>query len=202
MSSHMLRLRTVRSYIRCMAATRTKTTTPILCRKDLAASKYKKVLIVDFRDEVYASLKACLEEAGHLVGRVDQASEVTPSIIRFAPNLLLINEAFPDESCWLITKKLRLGGQRVPLWVYAARRSPCWDAWKKFSDIDEVIEYGGDLLRLITKIRLHLIKLSANFDCVVSETIVRPELVARVGPPLRSENTVQFRTINKRLTSG
>lgn len=202
MSTHMLRLRTYGSYIRCVAAARTKTTTPGLCRKDLAASNVKRVLIVEFRDEVYASLKGCLEEAGYLVERVVKASEVTPSIIRFAPNLLLINEAFPDESCWLITKKLRLGGRRVPVWVYAARRSPCWDAWKRFSDIDEVIEYGGDLLRLITKIRHHLIKLSANFDCVVSKTNVRPELVARVGPPLHSENTVQFRTINKRLTSG
>ena len=67
----------------------------------------RRVLIVEFRDEVYADLKSALEEYGCLVTRAMTGASVAAQVRLFTPDLTLVNESMPDESGWLIACKLR-----------------------------------------------------------------------------------------------
>jgi len=112
-----------------------------------------RALVVEFRDEVYAGLKAQLEEYGFEVERAESGATVALAFNRFTPDLILINEDMPDESGWVITGKLRLTRHRQPVWLYTIRQPRLKAEWKAFSGVDEVIEYGGVLIRLVQHVR-------------------------------------------------
>lgn len=118
--------------------------------------KRRRVLIVEFRDEVFAVLKALFEEHRYQVKRAVSGGGVATEVKRFAPDLVLVNEAMPYENGWLITCKLRLTQFHAPVWLYAPRQSRPRTAWKKLSGADEVIAYGGVIGRLDTLVRQRL----------------------------------------------
>ena len=113
----------------------------------------RRVLIVEFSDEVFADLKCLLEDHGWEVARAASGAAVAACMRRFAPQLLLVNESMPDESGWLITCKLRLLGQRQPVWLYAVRKPQVDVDWKEFCGVDKVLTYGGALRRLRLRVR-------------------------------------------------
>ena len=115
-----------------------------------------RVLVVEFRDEVYAGLKAVLEEHGCHVARAEFGATVAGTLIRFSPDLVLVNESMPDESGWLVACKLRLMRHRQPVWLYAVRRPEPIAVWKEFSGVSRLIDYGGILSRLLQHVRQHL----------------------------------------------
>ena len=108
-----------------------------------------RVLVVEFRDEVYAGLKVVLEEHDCRVIRAEVGAAVAGSIAQFSPDLVLVNESMPDESGWLVACKLQVTCLRLPVWLYAVQCPQPTTAWKEFSSVDRVIEYGGVLLRLV-----------------------------------------------------
>jgi CheY-like chemotaxis protein len=116
----------------------------------------RRVLVVEFRDEVYAGLKTMLQDSGLEVERAERGSAVAACARRFAPDLILVNEDMPDESGWLIACKLRLGAKRCPAWIYAPRLPRCHREWQQFAGVSEVIVYDGVLLRLTVELRARL----------------------------------------------
>ena len=118
----------------------------------MSAAPQLHVLIVEFRGEVFTSLKSLFEEHGCEVSRAATGANVADQTERVAPDLLLINENMPDESGWLITYKLRLTRVRQPVWLYAVRAPRIFADWKEFSGADEVIAHGGVLSRLILRV--------------------------------------------------
>jgi CheY-like chemotaxis protein len=116
----------------------------------------RRVLVVEFRDEVYACLKTLLQESGLEVERAERGDAVAECARRFAPDLILVNEDMPDESGWLIACKLRLGARRCPAWLYTSRLPRCHRDWRQFAGVAEVIDYGGVLLRLTLELRARL----------------------------------------------
>lgn len=123
---------------------------------DRLDSRPPRVVVVEFRDEVYAGLKGVLEEAGFQVERGRIGATAAARIRRFEPDLILVNEELPDESGWLMTCKLRLTRCSQPIWLYAVRKPRRRKQWREFWGADEVIEYRGVLAILLQHIRRRL----------------------------------------------
>ena len=111
------------------------------------ASSEPRVLIVEYRDEVYARLKADLEQLGATVGRARRGATVLANVRRHRPDLILIGDRLPDESCLLIAAKLHLGGCTAPSWVYGFGESIRYRDCLPLVGIDRAIDFGPDLWR-------------------------------------------------------
>ncbi|NOY40608.1 MAG: response regulator transcription factor [Planctomycetes bacterium] len=123
----------------------------------------RHVLIVEFRDEIYASLSRVLEDEGLTVSRAEKASEVAAMSSGTSRDIVLINEAMPDESGWLISAKLRLSNTPRRLWMYTAKKLYCLQEWQELAGVEHSFCYGGDLLRLILALRAQ-INLQSKLD--------------------------------------
>jgi DNA-binding NtrC family response regulator len=117
-----------------------------------------RVLVVEFRDEVYAGLKAVLEEHNCRVTRAEVGADVAGSIIQCSPDLVLVNESMPDESGWLVTCKLQVTCLRLPVWLYVVRCPQPTATLNEFTGVSRMIEYGGVLLQLVQLVRQDLVE--------------------------------------------
>jgi DNA-binding response OmpR family regulator len=110
------------------------------------------VLVVEFRDEVFAELWSVLESHGCVVSRAISGASVAAQVKKFSPDLLLVNESMPDESGWLIACKLRLAKRRQPIWLYAVQKPQDHLNWKECCGVDEIFAYGGVLSQLAQQV--------------------------------------------------
>jgi DNA-binding response OmpR family regulator len=113
----------------------------------------RKMLIVEFRDEVYADLQAMLREMGVAVERATYEATVPAIINRLKPDLVLIHEEMPYESGWLIACKLAFSHPGQAVWLYGARSSDRLAQRQRVCGVDEFIAYGGVLSRLAEQLR-------------------------------------------------
>ncbi len=111
-------------------------------------SNVRRVLVVEFRDEVFSRLSADLEAAGMEVERASSAAEASRRYARRPADLLVVEVDLPDETGWLLASKLRLAEPEVRIWVYTPWSSAVEVALANFVGVDELINYGGDLWRL------------------------------------------------------
>jgi len=115
-----------------------------------------RVLTVECRDEVYAKLKALLDDECCDVARAELGATVASALRQFAPDLILVNGEMPDESGWLIACKMRLRRCLQPVWLYAARPRRLPAAWKDLSGVDKLIQYDGVLPQLLQSIKQNM----------------------------------------------
>ncbi len=66
------------------------------------------MLLVEYRDEVFARIAADLAAAGVVVQRADSGAEASRIFAQQGAGLLLVNADLPDGSGWLVSSKLRL----------------------------------------------------------------------------------------------
>lgn len=92
-----------------------------------------RVLVVEFRDEVFAALLAALRDQDCEVQRAESGAAAGAALARFLPDLVLVNESLPDESGWLIACKARFWPRRRPGWFYAARLVPSTSAGRRLA---------------------------------------------------------------------
>jgi len=116
----------------------------------------RHILIVEFRDEVYASLFRVLKEEGLVVTRAETAAEVAVKATQLPRATVLINEAMPAESGWLISSKLRLSDSQRRVWIYTAKNLRYLQDWQTLAGVERILFYGGDLLRLIQALRAQI----------------------------------------------
>lgn len=110
-------------------------------------------VLVEHRDEVFARIATDLAEAGLRVIRAKSAIGALRRCARCEPSFVLANIDLPDQSGWLLTAKMRLVDPDVPVWLYQPHSSPYHAGTAKYLDVDEVLDYGGDLLGLSDTIR-------------------------------------------------
>jgi response regulator RpfG family c-di-GMP phosphodiesterase len=103
---------------------------------------------VEYRDEVFARLAMDLAQAGMRVVRAKTAAEAIPLFARHAPALVLANLDMPDQSGWLLAAKLRFICPHTRVWLYHPWTSQYAEGMATFLKVDELLEYGGDLLGL------------------------------------------------------
>ena len=106
------------------------------------------VLLVEHRDEVFARVAADLGESGYTVVRATTASEALGLYARTKHTFVLANLSLPDQSGWLLAGKLHFISGDVRIWLYESEKTATDVAMAKFLRVDELLEYGGDLLGL------------------------------------------------------
>jgi len=107
-----------------------------------------RVLLVEHRDEVFARLAADLAEEGFRVIRSTTGSGAIRHHVEHPFTIVVANLDLPDQSGWLLAAKLRLVDPPAYLWLYDAHPSPHHGNMAEHLKIDELLAYGGDLLRL------------------------------------------------------
>lgn len=153
MITNIASMRCCDAYLRSAASTVRRLPADLSVLGRETAVPLRRVLVVEFRDEVFAGLKSLLEDCGCEVARAASAAAVAAQLNQFAPDLLLVNEDMPDESGWLIICKLRLNAYLQPAWLYAVQAPRIRADWKEACGVDQVISYGGVLSRLVLRVR-------------------------------------------------
>ena len=82
------------------------------------------ILLVEYRDEVFARIAADLAATGVVVQRAGNGAEASRVHARRGVNLLLVNADLPDGSGWLLSSKLRMVDPEVSIWIYTPRATP------------------------------------------------------------------------------
>lgn len=118
-----------------------------LARQQVArdlVSKRPAVLIVEYRDEVYARLAADLAMAGL---RVTRAVDAATAAARMTPGLeiVIINTELPDQKGWAVAASVRAMSPMPRIWLYKAWNSPIDVAHAYCVRSEELLEYRGEL---------------------------------------------------------
>jgi len=179
MSTFQSQLRVFTGFVRsCAAGTHTQG------RPTHGASRlpWRRVLIVEFRDEVFASLKALFEDFGVRVDRVEHEAEVSRSVSRSRPDLVLISGSMPEESAWLISAKIHMQLPECKTWLYMPRVPHGSTHWQKFAESAAVIEDGGVMSTLLDKLRCRLRRSAESESSRVNLSVVWPEQTVAAVP--------------------
>lgn len=107
------------------------------------------ILVVEFRDEVYAAIHAELSSRQVTVIRVSMSDAAVPVWRQRNPGLILVNAEMPDESGFLLSLKLRMHGYQGGLWLYSAHEVNASRGYQEFCQVDHLLNYGGDVRALM-----------------------------------------------------
>jgi hypothetical protein len=122
--------------------------------RDLA--KIKTVIVVEFRDEVFASIDLLFRRYRLVAYRAKSTSELAGVMVRHQAELVVLNATQPDESAWLTAAKLRIIDAYRSVWVYTPGRPNALDEWLSMVGTDDVIVYGGVLQSLLDSLQIRL----------------------------------------------
>jgi hypothetical protein len=112
---------------------------PVACRN---------VLLVEYRDEVFARLAADLSDVGLRIHRVLSTASAAEAQVHRPAELFVVNVDWPDGGGWLLAAKLRLLSAASRIWLYAPWPLPDAVAMAEYIGADGIIAYEGDLFRL------------------------------------------------------
>lgn len=132
--------------------------------------RINSVVLLEFRDEVYATIACLLEQLHFVAYRAENSTELARQVVRNSPDLVLLNGTHPDESAWLTCAKLRIVDSSRPVWVYTPKSASAIDQWLSMASSDEIIIYGGvlDVLHSALSDRLSLCLSNAGYiECKV-----------------------------------
>jgi CheY-like chemotaxis protein len=105
----------------------------------------RRVLIVEFRDDVFEGLKRLLENQGCEVYRVRFAGTVVYHVQQFKPDLILLSDRTSEGSGWLVSCKLQLTACLQPIWIYSSQNNLLVEEWKAYCGVDAVVAYDGSV---------------------------------------------------------
>ena len=117
---------------------------------------HHRVLIIEFRDEIYASLKSLFEDYGFKVYRSETDMDVSGLIKTISPDLIIVNEKMQYETGWLIACKMKFGLHKIPICLYTVKNPKINQKCMELTGVDRVIEYGGILELLLHQFQLYL----------------------------------------------
>lgn len=119
-------------------------------------SRLQRVLILEYRDDVFSSLESLFNSNGVRVTRAESATALAERAVGFGADLIVINADSPGESGWLMCAKIRLQRQQQSLWIYAANGLQCPEKWADLSGANQIIVHGGVLADLNAEIQVRL----------------------------------------------
>ena len=127
------------------------------CHAEPQASRsntdWASILVVEFRDEVFAAIHAQLASQEIVVINAPMADAVLTTLQQCKPWLILINAEMPDESGFLISHKLRMHGFQGELWLYSACTNDSHRGFQEFCQVDHLFNYGGDIRTLTSHLK-------------------------------------------------
>lgn len=105
-------------------------------------------LLVEHRDEVFARIATDMAEFGMRVVRAKSAIEALKLFGAYEPTMVVANVDLPDQNGWTLAGKIRFIDSDVRIWVYQPQSEPEDEGMAKWLEVDELLDYGGDLLGL------------------------------------------------------
>ncbi|MBA2116135.1 hypothetical protein [Bremerella alba] len=114
------------------------------------------ILVVEFRDEVFATIRGELTNREISILRASSTEAVVPAWRQRNPGLIIINAEMPDESGFLVSLKLRMHGFHGGLWLYSAHAANTARNYQEFCQVDRLFCYGGDLRALTAHVNRFL----------------------------------------------
>lgn len=105
-------------------------------------------LLVEDRDEVFARIATDVAESGMRVVRAKSATEALKLCGRYEPALVVANVDLPEQNGWMLASKLRFVDQKIQVWLYQPKSTSYSKGMADYLRVDELLEYGGDLLGL------------------------------------------------------
>lgn len=105
-------------------------------------------LLAEHRDEVFARIATDMAEFGMRVIRANSAIEALKLFGTYQPTMVVANVDLPDQNGWTLAGKIRFIDSDVRIWVYQPQSEPEDEGMAKWLEIDELLDYGGDLLGL------------------------------------------------------
>lgn len=109
------------------------------------AAKRPNVVLVEGGDEEFARLATDFSTGGMNVLRARTASEALCLCGACLPGLVVANLALQDQSGWLLAAKLRFVDPNVPIWLYQPHSSRRDQSMAKMLQVEELLDYRGDL---------------------------------------------------------
>jgi hypothetical protein len=82
------------------------------------------------------------------VVRAITASEALSLCASTHYTLIIANVSLPDQSGWLLVGKLHFVRGTLRIWLYESEKTASDVSMAKFLCVEELLEYGGDLLGL------------------------------------------------------
>lgn len=105
------------------------------------------VIIVEYRDEVYARLAADIARFEVDIIRTESVESTRLLVSRCDSALVIANRDLPEHSGWLLAEKVRRM-PHVELWMYLPCASKYASVLAEVQQVSELIEYRGDLFML------------------------------------------------------
>jgi response regulator RpfG family c-di-GMP phosphodiesterase len=119
------------------------------------------VLLVQHRDDAFETLAGELAVLGVRAIRATSNAGALSRYVCEPADLLVVDGDQPGESAWLLAAKLRLTHPAARVWVYLRFATDSDVSMANHLAVDELIEYGGEVLRLATEM---LQRLDESFD--------------------------------------
>ena len=105
-------------------------------------------VLVEHQDEVFARIATDMAEFGLRVVRAKSAREAMQFCGTHEPVLVVANVDLPDNSGWLLASKLRFIDRHNRIWLYQTQSSNYDLGMVNFLNVNELLDYQGDLLGL------------------------------------------------------
>jgi len=112
------------------------------------AESLPTAVLVEHRDEVFARIATDMAEFGLRVVRAKSAREAMLFCGTHEPVLVVANVDLPDHSGWLLAGKLRFIDRHNRIWLYQTQSSNYDLGMVNFLNVDQLLDYEGDLLGL------------------------------------------------------
>ncbi len=109
--------------------------------------------VIEPCDEVYARLAGDLIETGYRVVRAMASTDAIKACGTYQPRVIVASLAFPYLNAWQLAPRLATFGVDTQVILYDVEVAIYDYAMADFLGIEQLIEYGGDLFRLSSRIR-------------------------------------------------
>ncbi|MDV6031473.1 MAG: hypothetical protein F9B45_15525 [Phycisphaera sp. RhM] len=112
--------------------------------------------LIEPRDEVYARLAGDLVDAGFRAVRAITVTDALKACGKYRPGLVLANISLSERKAWQMAPKLAMLDSDTRVWLYDHAIEVHDYAMADFLGIEQLIEYGGDVFRLSSRVRQSL----------------------------------------------
>jgi hypothetical protein len=115
-----------------------------------------RILIVDVRDDFFASLASVAASVGLRIQRAASAGQATEQLSDGLPDLVIANCEQSDESGWLMASKWCLTRMPRRVWLYQAWPEAFDSHWIELTKVEQILYHEGDPLTLAEQVRNQL----------------------------------------------
>ena len=144
------------------------------------------VLLIEHRDEVFARLATDLQSFGCVVDRATTVTEAVNYCCHQKRALIFCHRDFSEESGWLIASKLHFLAPLAKIWLYASALGVFDEIGAKYSGIEDLLYYKGDISGLSMQLSALLWNRYTTLACIAER---RPKDVGAKADAVKKQRS-------------